>query len=103
VSLTTDEKEAMLRDIRDGVRLIAAAMAEPLRKRLDEEFLTSAQRRKMYREFDGTRPYEQIASSAGVTAEAVRQFAVALQQVGLVTLEKQGSKTCPRKLLSSNS
>jgi hypothetical protein len=99
MALTTDEKDLMLRDIRDGVRLIAAAMAEPLRKRLDEEFLSSNQRKQMYKEFDGARSYETIAASAHVTPEAVRQFAVALQQAGLVTLEKQGSKTCPRKLL----
>jgi hypothetical protein len=99
MALTVEEKDSILRDIRDGVRLIAAAMAEPLRKRLDEEFLTSTQRKKMYKEFDGSQPYESIATSVGVTAEAVRQFAVALQQVGLVTFEKQGSKTCPRKLL----
>jgi hypothetical protein len=99
MALTADEKDLMLREIRDGVRLIAAAMAEPLRKRLNEEFLTSSQRKKMYKEFDGLKPYETIAAISGVTAEAVRQFAVALQQVGLVALEKQGSKTCPRKLL----
>jgi hypothetical protein len=99
MALTVDEKDSILRDIRDGVRLIAAAMAEPLRKRLDEEFLTSGPRKKMYKEFDGSHPYETIATAAEVTTEAVRQFAVALQQVGLVTLEKQGSKTCPRKLL----
>jgi hypothetical protein len=97
--LNAEEKDMMLREIRDGVRLIAAAMAEPLRKRLEQEFLTSGQRKKMYKEFDGTQPYEQIASSVGVTAEAVRQFAVSLQGAGLVTLEKRGSKSCPRKLL----
>lgn len=99
MALAVDEKDSILREIRDGVRLIAAAMAEPLRKRLDEEFLTSVQRKKMYKEFDGCQPYDLIGAKAGVSAEAVRQFAVALQQVGLVTLEKQGSKTCPRKLL----
>ena len=99
MALTVEEKDLILRDIRDGVKLIAAAMAAPLRKRLDEEFLTSNQRKKMYKEFDGSRSYDSIAASSGVTAEAVRQFAVALQQVGLVTLEKQGSKTCPRKLI----
>jgi hypothetical protein len=97
--LPADEKDLILRDIRDCVRLIAAAMAEPLRKRLNEEFLTSSQRKMMYKEFDGLQPYEAIAASVGVTAEAVRQFAVALQQKGFVTLEKQGAKTCPRKLL----
>jgi myo-inositol-hexaphosphate 3-phosphohydrolase len=99
MAFTADEKDSMLREIRDGVRLIAAAMAEPLRKRLDEEFLTSSQRKKMYKEFNGSQSYEAIAGATGVTAEAVRQFAVALQQVGLVTLDKVGSKTCPRKLL----
>jgi len=97
--LTADEKETMLREIRDGVRLIAAAMAEPLRKRLDEEFLTSGLRRKMFKVFDGTHTYDQVAAAVGVTTEAVRQFAVALQQVGLVVLDKQATKTCPRRLL----
>jgi len=95
----TEDKISILREIRDGVRLIAAAMAEPLRKRLAEEFLTSAQRKKMYREFDGKQSYETIASKAGVTGEAVRQFSVALQVEGFVVLDKQGAKTCPRKLL----
>ena len=35
----TNETDALLREIRDGVRLIVAALANPLRKRLDEEFL----------------------------------------------------------------
>jgi len=95
----TDEKTMILREIRDGVRLIAAAMAEPLRKRLNEEFLTSAQRQKMYREFNGSQSYEVIAKKAGVTAEAVRQFAVSLEQAGFLVLDKQGAKTCPRRIL----
>lgn len=94
-----DGMEALLREIRDGVRLIVAALAGPLRKRLDEEFLTSAQRKKMYREFDGTQPYDVIAKKVGVTAEAVRQFAIALESVGFIALEKVATKTCPRKLL----
>jgi hypothetical protein len=99
MTMTPEEKDLILKDIRDGVRLIAAAMAEPLRKRVEAEFLTSPQRKKMYKEFNGEQFYEQIAAAAGVTAEAVRQFAVLLQQAGLVTFEKRGSKTCPRKLL----
>jgi DNA-binding Lrp family transcriptional regulator len=79
--------------------LIVAALAGPLRKRLNEEFLTSEQRRKMYREFSGSQPYDVIAKTVGITAEAVRQFAIALEQVGFVSLEKVGAKTCPRRLL----
>jgi len=94
-----DEKTRMLREIRDSVRLIAAAMAEPLRKRLEEEFLTSPQRKKMYREFDGSRPYDEIARSVGVSPEAVRQFAVAMEQAGFVVLEKQTNKTCPKGIV----
>jgi hypothetical protein len=99
MSIQTNEADALLRQIRDGVKLIVAALAEPLRKRLDEEFLTSSERKKMYREFDGTQPYDILAKKAGVTAEGVRQFAVALERVGFVTLEKVDTKTCPRKLL----
>jgi hypothetical protein len=99
LSNLAEPKELLLREIRDGVRLIAAAMAEPLRKRLNEEFLTSSQRKRMYLQFDGLQPYDTIAGKAGVTAEAVRQFAVTLERVGLVTFEKQGGKTCPRRIL----
>jgi hypothetical protein len=94
-----NETDVLLREIRDGVRLIVAALAEPLRKRLDEEFLTSTQRKKMYREFDGIQPYDVIAKRVGVSAEGVRQFAVALEAVGFVALDKVATKTCPRKLL----
>jgi hypothetical protein len=94
-----NETETLLREIRDGVRLIVAALADPLRKRLDEEFLTSTQRKKMYREFNGAQPYDAIAKKVGVTAEGVRQLAVALEAVGFVTLDKVEAKTCPRKLL----
>ncbi len=93
------ETETLLREIRDGVKLIVSALAEPLRKRLNEEFLTSSQRQRMYREFDGSQPYDVIAKKVGITSEAVRQFAVALEQVGFIALAKQGTKTCPRKLL----
>lgn len=95
----TGEKEELLREIRDGVRLIAAAMAEPLRKRLEAEFLTSAQRKRMYKEFTGAQPYDAIAKKVGVTSEAVRQFAVSLAASGLVLLEKQGAKVLPRRVL----
>lgn len=94
-----NEMEALLREIRDGVRIIVAALAEPLRKRLDEEFLTSSQRKAMYKEFDGTQSYDVIAKKAGITSEAVRQFAVLLQHAGLVTLERVDAKTCPRRPL----
>jgi len=99
MSAQASETDKLLREIRDGVRLIVAALADPLRKRLDEEFLTSAQRKKMYREFDGMQSYDVIAKSVGITAEGVRQFAVALEAVGFVALEKVATKTCPRKLL----
>lgn len=99
MSDTANETEALLREIRDGVRIIVAALAEPLRRRLDEEFLTSTQRKAMYKEFDGTQPYDVIAKKAAVTAEAVRQFAVLLHQAGLVTLERSDTRTCPRRLL----
>jgi hypothetical protein len=94
-----NETDELLREIRDGVRLIVAALADRLRKRLDEEFLTSAHRKKMYREFDGMQPYDAIAKKVGVTAEGVRQLAVALEAVGFVSLEKGSTKTCPRRLL----
>lgn len=99
MSAQTSETDMLLREIRDGVRLIVAALADPLRKRLDEEFLTSAQRKKMYREFNGTQPYDVIAKKLGVTAEGVRQVAIALEAVGFVVLDKVATKTCPRKLL----
>jgi hypothetical protein len=97
--MTTEDKDSILRDIRDGVRLIAAAMAEPLRQRLEKEFLTSPQRKKMYAEFDGKQSYEVIGKKVGVSAEAVRQLTVLLQAQGFVSLEKDGAKTCPRRLL----
>ena len=99
VAAQTEDKDSILREIRDGVRLIAAAMAEPLRQRLEKEFLTSAQRKKMYHEFDGTQSYETIAKKAGVTQEAVRLLATSLQEKGMVVLDKRGARTCPRKLL----
>src|SRR5260370_23516132 len=99
LTVSADEKDGILREIGDGVRLIAAAMGEALQKRLDREFLTSNQRKRMYREFGGLQSYEAIAGKAGVTAEAVRQFAVALEKVGFVALEKYGNRTSPRKLL----
>jgi hypothetical protein len=99
MSSQANEADVLLREIRDCARLIVAALAGPLRKRLHDEFLTSAQRKKMYREFDGTQPYDVIAKKIGVTAEGVRQLAVALEAVGFVSLEKTSTKTCPRRLL----
>src|SRR5260370_22244530 len=97
LTASADEKDGMRREIRDGVRLIAAAMGEALQKRLDREFLTSNQRKRMYREFDGLQSYEAIAGKAGVTAEAVRQVAVALEKGGFVWVEEDGNKNNPRK------
>jgi biotin operon repressor len=99
MAFSPDEQKKILLEIRDGVRLIAAAMAKPLRERLHDEFLKSNQRKKMYREFDGQQSYEAIAKKVGVTAEAVRQFTVALEEAGFVVLNKQDGKTCPRRVL----
>jgi hypothetical protein len=94
-----DGMERLLVEIRDSVRLIAAAMAEPLRKRLANEFLTSNSRTRMYREMNGVQAYTDIAKKAGVTGEAVRIFAVSLQAQGLVVLEKRDGRICPRSVL----
>jgi hypothetical protein len=97
--VAADDTNSLLREIRDNLKLIAAAMAEPLRKRLSEEFLTSPQRQKMYKEFDGEHTYEQVAKKVGVTHEAVRMLAVTLQHEGFLAIEKKDAKSFPRRLL----
>lgn len=48
------------------------------------KYLTTTQREQMYYLFDGTLSQKEIASKVGVSSEAVRQFVVTLEQVGII-------------------
>ncbi len=48
------------------------------------KYLTTSQREQMYELFDGTNSMKEIAAIVRVSPQAVGQFVMALEQVGLV-------------------
>jgi len=63
------------------------------------KYLTTPQRQKMYDLFDGTKTLKEIGDDVGVSSEAVRQFSISLEKVGLIEQIVINAKTkCPKRL-----
>ncbi|MFA5877616.1 MAG: hypothetical protein WC880_04640 [Candidatus Paceibacterota bacterium] len=88
-----------LKAIREQLQILVVDKADVLRERIESEHLKTANQKKMYSYFDGKRNLEAIAQKAGVSGEAVRLLVVALEQKGLIRVEKQGKQSIPKRLL----
>lgn len=80
------------------LRPISYAKSSEVAKMLEEQFLTTAQRKRMYELFDGDHTQQQIADQVGVTSEAVRLLIADLEPRGLIEIVKKGKFKVPKKI-----
>lgn len=82
-----DCNEQILQELKSIRRLLAIFSQdkiEDFNESIKIKYLTTPQRQQMYELFDGTKSLKEISEIVKVSSEAVRQFAVLLEQAGLV-------------------
>ena len=73
--------------------ILAQDKLQSFNEEIERNFLTTDQRKTMYSMFDGCNAYKEIAQTAKVSTEAVRKFAVQLEQAGLVEMIAVNAKS----------
>lgn len=73
-----------LKAIRRLLTIFSQDKLEEFNENIKTKYLTTPQRQQMYELFDGTKSLKEISTVVNVSSEAVRQFAVSLEQAGLV-------------------
>lgn len=73
-----------LKAIRRLLTIFSQDKLEEFNENIKTKYLTTPQRQKMYELFDGTKSLKEISTVVNVSSEAVRQFAVSLEQAGLI-------------------
>ncbi len=73
-----------LKSIRRLLTIFSQDKIEDFNESIKIKYLTTPQRQQMYELFDGTKSLKEISEIVKVSSEAVRQFAVLLEQAGLV-------------------
>jgi len=73
-----------LKSIRRLLTIFSQDKIEDFNESIKIKYLTTPQRQQMYELFDGTKSLKEISEIVNVSSEAVRQFAVLLEQAGLV-------------------
>lgn len=93
-------KEQLLTEINDKLEAIRKllliqnfAYRREITKILNEEFLTTDKRRKIYDLFDGNKSIGEIAKKLSVTNECVRLLVDDLEKVGAIEIIKKKGKT----------
>lgn len=79
--------------IRKLLTILSQDKLQSFNDEIERKYLTTDQRKTMYSMFDGSNSYKEIAQIAKVSAEAVRQFAVQLEQAGLVEMIAVNAKS----------
>ena len=79
--------------IRKLLTILSQDKLQSFNEDIERKYLTTDQRRQMYALFDGENPYKAIAESVKVSSEAVRLFAVQLEQAGLVEMIEINAKS----------
>jgi len=87
-----------LTQIRKMLTILSQDKLESFYESINKRFLTTDQRRQMYELFDGENSYKAIADIVKLTSEAVRKFAVQLEQAGLVELVSAGKTKNPKRV-----
>lgn len=88
-----------LSEIRKLLTIFAQDKIDAFNLSIKEKYLTSVTRQKMYDLFSGEKTLKEIADEVGVSSEAVRQFAVALEKAGLLSYTSNNSGTkLPKRL-----
>lgn len=73
-----------LKAIRRLLTIFSQDKLEEFNENIKTKYLTTPQRQQMYELFDGTKSLKEISTVVNVSSEAVRQFAVSLEQSGLI-------------------
>lgn len=79
--------EALLNEVKEIKRFISIIAQDKIiefRKTIENNYLTTEQRKKMYEKFDGTKSYKDIADELKISSEAVRIFAATLDNDGII-------------------
>ena len=94
--------EKLLAKLDEIIRLlkpISYAESSQLDEMIDQQFLTTTERKKMYNLFDGKHTQQEIAKEVGVTDEAVRLLVTDLESKGLIDIvKKKGKAKIPKRI-----
>lgn len=96
-----DTNERILEEliaIRKLLTIFAQDELDEFQASIKSKYLTTSQRQQMYDLFDGTMSLKDIGVAVGTSSEAVRQFAVALEKVGLVEYVLNGKTKFPKRV-----
>jgi len=93
----TDELLIEINDKLEAIRKLLIvqniAFRKEINKILNEEFLTTDTRKKIYNMFNGNNSIGDIAKKIGVTHESVRLLVDDLERVGAIEIIKKKGKT----------
>lgn len=84
--------------IRKMLTILSHDKLSDFNEQIKVKYLTTEQRQKMYDLFDGTKTLKEISEEVGTTSEAVRQFAISLEKVGLLAYVINAKSKCPKRL-----
>lgn len=73
-----------LKAIRRLLTILSQDKLEEFNESIKTKYMTTPQRQQMYELFDGTKSLKEISTTVKVSSEAVRQFAVSLEQAGII-------------------
>ena len=89
---------SILIDIRKMLTVLSYDKYNDFKKYIEQHYLTTVIRRRMYELFNGKNSLKTIGSKVGTSSEAVRQFAVSLEKDGLLRFVTHNNSKCPEKL-----
>ena len=92
---TNDKLDELIR----LMRIITGPKIKEFNEYIEEKFLNTKERKKMYELIDGETNIKEIAKKVTVSSEAVRVFVRDLEAAGLIQLEKVGSFNIPKRLV----
>lgn len=75
------------------LRIISTEKTDEITKNIHDNYLTTPQREHMYRLFTGDNSLKFISEQVGTSTEAVRQFAVLLDQAGIINYVQLDSRS----------
>ena len=96
-----DLNEKMLEEliaIRKMLTILSQDRLTEFNEQIQNKYLTTEQRQKMYDLFDGTNSLKQIGDEVKTSSEAVRLFAVSLEKAGLLEYVVNSKSKCPKRL-----
>lgn len=79
--------------VRKLLTILSQDKLQSFNEDIERKYLTTDQRHQMYALFDGDNSYKTIAETVKVSSEAVRLFAVQLEQAGLVEMIEINAKS----------